>query len=90
MATITLRVEGSDVGIIEVPVNLNATDSDRLMGFLLDAHGTDPDGNPRTSQAMIEAYWDGIVAGTLANVLRYEQERAAKEAREAVTPIVPT
>ena len=90
MADITLTVVGSTVGTINSGVSLSPTDSDRLMAFLAATHGLDADRNPRTPQQMIDAYWAGMVSGTLANVMRWEQEVASKGARDAVIPIVAT
>lgn len=89
MADITLTVVGSAVGTINSGVSLSPSDSDRLMAFLAATHGLDADGNPRTPQQMIDAYWAGMVSGTLANVMRWEQETASKAARDAITPITP-
>lgn len=90
MASVTLTVVGSEVGTLESGVTLTPDHSDRLMAFLTAMHGTDEQGNPRTPQQMIDSYWSGIVAGTVANVTRWEQEEAAKTARDAVTPITAT
>jgi len=90
MADITLTVVGSAVGTINSGVSLAPDDSDRLLAFLAATHGLDAAGNPRTPQQMIDAYWAGMVSGTLANVMRWEQEIASKGARDAVGPIVAT
>jgi len=87
MADITLTVVGSDVGTITSTVSLGPVDSDRLMAYLMATHGSDADGNQRTPQQMIEAYWSKVTEGTLNNVLRYEQDQAAQSARDSVAPI---
>lgn len=87
MADITLTVVGSTVGTIKSMVTISSQDSDRLLEFLLATYGTDADGNSRTPQKMIEAYWAAVTAGTISNVTNYEREQAAKNAREAVTDI---
>lgn len=87
MATITLNVSGSTVGDIASAVELSSADSDRLMAFLVAQYGVDDEGQPRTPQQMITAYWQGMVDGTLSNVTRWEQEQAAQVARDGVTPI---
>jgi len=89
MADITLTVVGSAVGTIISGVSLAPDDSDRLLAFLAATHGLDSDGEQRTPQQMIDAYWAGMVSGTLSNVMRWEQETASKAARDAVAPITP-
>lgn len=90
MADITLTVTGSAVGTITSTLTLSANDSDRFTAFLAAEYGTDESGNARTAQQMIEAYWLSMADGTLANVVRWEREQAAKTARDAVTPISVT
>lgn len=87
MSTITLTVEGSAVGVLTVPVELAPAQSDRLMAYLVGTYGTkqvDGETVPRTAQEMVEAYWSGIVRGTLDNVVRFEKDEAAKAAAAAV------
>lgn len=84
MADITLTVTGTTVGTITSTLTLTSADSDRLLAFLAANYG----GDGVTPQQMIEAYWAGMAEGTLANVIRWEQDQAAKAARDAVTPIV--
>ena len=89
MAEITLNVIGSTIGEVNSTVALAQPDSDRLMAFLVSAHGLDEQGNQRTPQQMIDAYWSAMVTGTLANVFRWEQDTMSKAARDAVTPLLP-
>lgn len=86
MASITLTVTGTTVGTITSTLTLSADDSDRLLAFLAANYG----GDGVTPQQMIENYWAGMADGTLANVVRWEREQAAKTARDAVTPISVT
>lgn len=87
MADITLTVFGSDVGTVSSTLRLSATDSDRLLAFLAANYGTDKEGNPRTPQQMIDAYWQSMAEGTIANVIRWEREKAATDAANNVPPI---
>jgi hypothetical protein len=87
MAKITVTVEGSDIGSATISTEYNKTNSDRLVRYLVAMHGTDEDGNPRDLTGMVQAYWDGVVAGTQSNVVRWEQEQAARAAAEAVPPM---
>jgi len=90
MAKLTLTIEGSDIGSATVTTTLDKPNSDRLVAFLMAMHGTDAEGNPRDLEGVIRAYWEGIVAGTVANVQRHEAETAAQAAREAVQPLTVT
>jgi phosphoserine phosphatase len=90
MAEITLTVVGTTVGTISSTLTLTSADSDRLLAFLAATYGTDAEGNARTPQQMIEAYWAAMAAGTVSSVQRWEQEQAAQTAREAVPPLTVT
>lgn len=89
MAKITLTVEGSTIGTATIVTEYDQANSDRLVAYLTALHGTDAEGNPRDLQGTVEAYWDGIRAGTHANVERWEKEQAASAAREAIVPMTP-
>jgi hypothetical protein len=90
MATLTLTIEGSTIGSATVTTTLDPTNSDRLVAFLMAMHGTDEEGNARDLEGVIRSYWQGIVAGTAANVERHEKAVAAQAAQDAVTPLAVT
>ena len=81
---------GSDYNIATVASTMNSADRVRFLGFLVSTYGMDAEGNPRDQQQIIEAYWDAISAGTVANIERWEQELAAAAARNEVRPITVT
>lgn len=87
MAKITLTVEGSTIGTATIVTDLNQAQSDALVAYLMAMHGTDAEGNPRNLQGVVEAYWDGIYQGTLANVDRHRATEAAEAARAALVPM---
>lgn len=91
MATISITVVGSTIGTIPYVSEIADSDeSDKFLAYLRDMHGTDDDGNPRTAEQMVELYWQGIVNGTVANIERWEREKASQAAAAAVTPITIT
>lgn len=81
---------GADHEIATVTSTMNSADRVRFLTYLAATLGTDDDGNARTQEQIIAAFWAGISAGTVANIVRYEQEAAAQSARDAVTPISVT
>jgi len=90
MATLTLTIEGQEIGTATVTTTLDGANSDRLVRFLMAMHGVDDEGNPRDLQGVTRAYWQGVVDGTRANVERFEMEEAARLAREQVQPLAVT
>lgn len=101
MGKIILTVEGSTVGAVAegrgivVEREVSEQDSARLImayGALYADKWVDEAGNPREPSygEIIEAWFDGIVAGSAAVVQRHEQDKAAEAAREAVKPIAVT
>ena len=87
MAKITIIIEGSTVGSITVTDTLDQANSDRFMGWLASAYGTDGDGQPRAAGEMVSACWGAIRSGIFANIVSYEAEQAAAAARAAVQPM---
>lgn len=87
MAKISITIEGSTVGTIIVADTLAQEHSDRFMGWLASAYGTDPEGNPRSPADMIAACWASIRAGVFANIEAFERDVAAQAARDAVPPM---
>lgn len=81
---------GADRQIAEVASTMSSADRQRFLAFLFATHGLDEEGNQRTQQQIVEAFWAGISAGTVSNIVRFEQEAAARAARDAVTPIAVT
>ena len=101
MGSITLRVEGTTVGMVadgrgvEIIKDVSERDSARLIAaFARSYAGTwkDADGNlsQPSIQEVLQAWWDGVVAGCIAHVETVEREVAAETARAKVTPIVVT
>ena len=87
MATITIKIEGAQVGTITVTDTLSQEHSDRFMAWLAAAYGTDENGDPRGPADMIAACWASIRSGVFANVVSHEAEQAAAAARAAVQPM---
>lgn len=98
MGRIILTVEGSTVGTVAtgggvvIEKNVSETDSGRLIAAYAKVYAgrwTDANGRPRqpTIVEVLDAWWDGIVAGSIATVQSIEQETAAETARGAVKPI---
>ncbi|WP_284262453.1 hypothetical protein [Roseicyclus amphidinii] len=81
---------GADHVIATVASMMDDSGRLRFLNYIVATHGVDEEGNPRTPQQMIEAFWSGISAGTTANIQRYEQEVAAQAARDAVAPLAVT
>ena len=78
---------GSDYVIAEVGNTMSSADRLRFFAYLVAMHGVDENGNQRTQEQIIEEFWAGISNGTVAGIVRFEQENAAKSARDAVTPV---
>lgn len=101
MGTITLLVEGTTVGTkaggggVEIVKTVSEADSARLIAAYASTYAgrwTDGNGAPRqpTIAEVLSAWFDGIVAGSIAHVVAVEKETAAKAAAEAVQPIAVT
>jgi hypothetical protein len=87
MATITIKIEGSQVGTITVTDTLAKEHADRFMAWLASAYGLDAEGEPRGPADMVAACWAAIRSGVFANVISHEAEQAAQAARAAVQPM---
>lgn len=101
MGKIILTVEGTTVGTVAqgggvvIEKAVSETDSGRLIAAYAKSYAgrwTNNDGTPRqpTIQEVLEAWWDGIVAGSVAHVQSAEREEAAKAAAAAVAVISVT
>ena len=101
MGSITLLVEGTTVGTkaggggVEIVKQVSEQDSGRLIqAYAVSYAGKwkDEDGNNRapTINEVLEAWFDGVVAGSTAHVLSVEKEQAARTAAAAVAPISVT
>ncbi len=88
MATITITVEGSTVGTVTVIDTLDQSNSDRFMAWLVSAYGTDLEGQSRVPADIIAACWSAIRAGIFNNIVSYEAELAAQNARASIEPMV--
>jgi len=106
MGKIILTVEGSTVGTVAngggivITKEVSEQDSGRLIAayarsyagrWMTEATEETPS-VPRqpTIQEVLEAWFEGIVAGSVAHVASVEREQAATAAREAVAAIVVT
>ena len=101
MGSITLTVEGTTVGTkaggggVEIVKQVSETDSGRLIAAYARSYAgrwKDAEGNDRnpTIAEVLQAWWDGVVAGSVAHVLSVEKDVAAETARTAVTSITVT
>lgn len=101
MGAITLIVEGTTVGTVangqgvSIVHEVSEIDSGRLIAAYARSYaGTwkDANGNLRqpTIEEVLSAWWDGVIAGSVAHVQNVEKDVAAKVARESVTPILVT
>lgn len=79
--------EGTDQHVATVVSKMNSEDRVRFLQFLFATYGLNEEGEYRTQQQMVEAYWAAISAGTISNIERWEKEIAAQKARDSVTPI---
>lgn len=101
MGKIILTVEGSTVGTVASGggIVIEKTVSEQDSGRLIQAYAAsyagkwkDENGQNRapTIREVLEAWFDGIVAGSTAHVISVEKEQAAKAASAAVAPISVT
>lgn len=98
MGKITLTVEGTSVGEVAkgggiiFTKEVSEQDSGRLIMAYARTYADmfkDDDGNPRqpTIAEVIDAWFGGIVAGSIAHVISVEKDVKAEQAREEVAPI---
>lgn len=87
MAKITITVEGSTVGTVTVTDTLDQFNSDRFMSWLVHSYGTDAEGLSRAPADIIATCWSAIRAGIFNNIVSYEAEQAAADARAAILPM---
>lgn len=87
MATVTLTVEGADIGSVSISTSYSKEMSDRFVSYLVENFGVDENGEPRNLQEIVGVFWDGIKQGTHANIERHERQRAQIEAAAAVPPM---
>lgn len=101
MGSITLLVEGTTVGTkaagggVEIVKTVSEQDSARLIQAYARSYADrwkNEDGTPRnpTIQEVLQAWFDGVVAGSVAHVLSVEKDVAAETARNNVTSISVT
>jgi len=101
MGKIILTVEGSTVGTVAkgggivIAKEVSEQDSGRLIAAYAKSYAsrwTNDDGAPRqpTITEVLEAWWDGVVAGSVAHVQSVERDEAAKAAAAAVAAISVT
>jgi hypothetical protein len=98
MGKIILTVEGTTVGTVAtgggivVEKAVSEADSGRLIMAYARSYADrfkNEDGTPRqpSIQEVIEAWFGGIVAGSVAHVESVEREVAAEQAKAAIAPI---
>ncbi len=98
MGKITLTVEGTTVGTVAngggiiLAKEVSEQDSGRLIQAYARAYASkwlDANNNPRAPsiQEVLQAWWDGVVAGSVANVRSIEMEVAAENAKADVAEI---
>lgn len=98
MGKIILTVEGTTVGTVAggggvvIEKSVSEQDSARLIAAYARSYAgrwTNEDGSLRnpTIREVLEAWFEGVVAGSIAHVLSVEKEVAAEQARETVTAI---
>lgn len=101
MGSITLLVEGTTVGTkaggggVEIVKTVSEQDSGRLIqAYAISYAGKwkNQDGTNRapTIREVLEAWFEGVVAGSVAHVLSVEKDVAAKSAANAVSQISVT
>lgn len=92
MGAITLTVEGTTVGTvatgggIQIVKSVSEQDSARLLTAFARVYGSKLGSNP-TYQQIIDAWWEGVVAESVAKVLQVEKQLAAEQASASVQPI---
>lgn len=99
MGKIILTVEGSTVGTVAggggivIEKTVSEQDSGRLIRAYAMSYAdrwTGANGAPRqpTIQEVLQAWFDGVVAGSVAHVQSVERDLAARTASDAVAAIV--
>lgn len=92
MGQMILKVVGSTVGTVEFPKEVSSVDSGRLVmayAYSYRDKWKNEDGTLRqpSINEVLQAWWDGVVAGSVAHVLSVEKEMAAKAASDSVQAI---
>jgi pantothenate synthetase len=95
MGQMILKVVGSTVGTVEFPKEISSLDTARTVqayAYSYREKWTNEDGTLRqpSINEVLQAWWDGIIAGSVAHVLSVEKERAAEAAAAAVQPVSVT
>ena len=81
--TITLSISGQTVGELAVVKTLSDEDAAKLLAYIADKYAVGG-----TAADAVGNYAAVIMENTVQEVLSYEQDKAAEEARNAVQPIV--
>lgn len=84
MATLNVAINGVTIGTVSK--TFQAADAD-LLGWAMDAYGTDENGNPRTGTEAAQAALDALANGISANVNRWKKQAAAKTAEDGVAEV---
>jgi hypothetical protein len=95
MGQMILKVIGSTIGTKEYPKEISSLDTGRTVAAYAYSYREkwkNEDGTLRTPtiDEVLQAWWDGIIAGSVVHVQSVEKELAAKAASEAVAPISVT
>lgn len=86
MGQITLGVTGSTVGNIEFSADVSSEDSGRILVAYGARFGIVPD-SPENATAILRKWFTTVIDNARADVLAYEQQKAAKTASDAVQMI---
>jgi hypothetical protein len=85
--SLMLTIMGATLGTLTTTVELPQADGDRFLTYIASVYGTNDDGSPRTAAQAVEAFIGRVWAEQAFKATRWEQERAANAASEAVAPL---
>ncbi len=90
MATITVIIEGTTVGRVQITETLAQESSDALLAYISAMHGKDANGQPQSAAAMLAGVWAGVRGKLFEDARRWQADQAAQAAMSAVKPVVST
>lgn len=85
--TISLTITGANLGTMATTVEMPQADGDRFFAYIMAAYGADSEGNARTPSQAVDAFVAQTWQEQSYKALRWEQERVANAAAEAVAPL---
>lgn len=89
MGQIVLNVTGTTVGNISFSADVSTQDSNRILVAFGDRYGIVPN-SVETATEILRKWFQMVIDNARADVLAYEQQKAAKTAAEAVQIIQTT